>query len=49
MNLLDKFAELEVTRQELLAAGTNPTDVIVEKVVSPTEAVIGGRRRYRPH
>ena len=41
MTLLDKFSALEATREELLAAGTNPTDVVVEQVLSPTESMIG--------
>ena len=44
MSLLDKFSTLEATRNELLAAGTNPTDVVVEEVLSPTESIIHGRR-----
>jgi 8-amino-7-oxononanoate synthase len=43
MSLLDKFDALEATRQELLGHGTNPTDVIVERVISATESVIGGK------
>ena len=43
MNLLDKFNALEATREELLGHGTNPTDVIVERVVSATESIIGGK------
>jgi 8-amino-7-oxononanoate synthase len=44
MNLLDKFAEVEATRDGLLATGTNPTDVVVEEVLSATESMINGRR-----
>jgi 8-amino-7-oxononanoate synthase len=43
MNLLDKFSALEETRAELVSSGINPTDVIVDEVLSPTEAMIGGR------
>ncbi len=43
MSLLDKFSLLEETRAGLLTDGINPTDVIVEKVLSATEAMIGGR------
>jgi 8-amino-7-oxononanoate synthase len=43
MNLLDKFSAIETTRNQLLATGTNPTDVVVEKVLSPTESIIQGR------
>ncbi|HEY5680885.1 MAG TPA: aminotransferase class I/II-fold pyridoxal phosphate-dependent enzyme [Pseudomonadales bacterium] len=43
MSLLEKFDALETTRQELLGHGTNPTDVIIERVISATESVIGGK------
>ena len=43
MSLLDKFTELETTQNELTALGTNPTNVIVEKALSPTESLIKGR------
>ncbi len=43
MSLLDKFAELERTQDILSERGTNPTNVIVEKVLSPTESLINGR------
>ena len=43
MSLLDKFDELAHTQDELSALGTNPTNVIVEKVLSPTESMIEGR------
>jgi 8-amino-7-oxononanoate synthase len=44
MNLLDKFAAVEATRDGLLATGTNPTEVVVEEVLSATESMINGRR-----
>jgi 8-amino-7-oxononanoate synthase len=43
MSLLEKFDALETTRQELLGHGTTPTDVIIERVISATESVIGGK------
>jgi 8-amino-7-oxononanoate synthase len=43
MSLLDKFAELEQIQNALTAMGTNPTNVIVEQALSPTESLIGGR------
>ena len=43
MSLLDKFDDLARTQDELSALGTNPTNVIVEKVLSPTESIIDGR------
>lgn len=42
MNLLDKFAALD-SRQKELGDGIDPTRVEVQRVVSATEAVIGGR------
>jgi 8-amino-7-oxononanoate synthase len=43
VSLLDKFSELERTQDILSERGTNPTNVIVEKVLSPTESLINGR------
>lgn len=43
MSLLDKFDDLAQTQEQLSALGTNPTNVIVEKVLSPTESIIEGR------
>tara|TARA_B100000686_G_scaffold352411_1_gene454308 strand:+ start:1274 stop:2452 length:1179 start_codon:yes stop_codon:yes gene_type:complete len=44
MSLLDKFIDLEDTELELKKLGTNPTNVIVEKAISPTESIINGQR-----
>tara|TARA_A100001037_G_C15081959_1_gene604755 strand:- start:187 stop:1374 length:1188 start_codon:yes stop_codon:yes gene_type:complete len=43
MSLLDKFVELENTQNELLALGTNPTNVVIERAISPTESIINGK------
>ena len=43
--LFDKFLPLEETRAELVAgSGVDPFNVVVEKVVSATEAMINGRK-----
>ncbi|MCZ6711867.1 MAG: aminotransferase class I/II-fold pyridoxal phosphate-dependent enzyme [Gammaproteobacteria bacterium] len=44
MSLLDKFADVQATLNGLLTTGTNPTDVVVEEVLSATESMIKGRR-----
>lgn len=44
MSLLDKFIDLEQTELELKKLGTNPTNVIIEKAISPTESIINGQR-----
>ncbi len=43
MDLFDKFAEAAAKRDELELQGTNPTDVVIERVLSPTTAIINGR------
>ena len=43
MALLDKFTRLADQRQELFAGGLEPADVVVESVLSPTRAIVGGR------
>lgn len=43
MSLLDKFEVAAGTRAALEASGTNPTDVVIERVLSATEAMIGGQ------
>lgn len=44
MGLLDKFETARQTRDTLSALPLNPTDVVIEEVVSATEAIIHGRR-----
>lgn len=44
MTLLDKFKPLEEARDKLRALGTYPFGVTIEKILSPTEAVIHGRK-----
>ncbi|MGE0858232.1 MAG: aminotransferase class I/II-fold pyridoxal phosphate-dependent enzyme [Gammaproteobacteria bacterium] len=44
MPLLDKFDAARRTRDTLAALPLNPTDVVIEEVLSATEAMIQGRR-----
>jgi 8-amino-7-oxononanoate synthase len=43
MGLFDKFQPLMATRDALLSVGANPFDTKMERVLSPTEAIINGR------
>ncbi|MDR4486853.1 MAG: aminotransferase class I/II-fold pyridoxal phosphate-dependent enzyme, partial [Nitrospirales bacterium] len=43
MSLFDKFTTLQETRQALLQSGVNPFHLTVEKILSPTEAIMNGR------
>jgi 8-amino-7-oxononanoate synthase len=43
MTLLDKFKPLQEARDRLKASGIDPFGVTVEKVLSPTEAMVNGR------
>jgi len=44
MSLFDKFLPIQEARNELLKSGVNPFHVTVEKILSPTEAIINGRK-----
>ncbi len=44
MNLLDKFAAYRQRQRELGEGGVDPGGVVMEKVLSATEAVVDGRR-----
>lgn len=44
MSLFDKFLPIQEARNELLKSGINPFHVTVEKIISPTEAIINGRK-----
>jgi 8-amino-7-oxononanoate synthase len=44
MSLLDKFSRFEVTRDALLEHGILPFGVVTEKILSPTEGIVDGRR-----
>jgi 8-amino-7-oxononanoate synthase len=43
MTLFDKFESLEATRQALAACGLTSVNVVMEKLISPTEAIVNGR------
>jgi 8-amino-7-oxononanoate synthase len=43
MSLFEKFRPIQQAREELLANGINPFHLTIEKIISPTEAVINGR------
>ena len=44
MAIFDKFRQLAMARQELADFGIESINVVMEKVLSPTEAIINGRR-----
>ena len=44
MGLFDKFQGLAAARRELAALGIDPFGVEIERIISPTEGVIHGRR-----
>jgi 8-amino-7-oxononanoate synthase len=44
MTLLDKFKPLQEARDHLKALKIDPFNVTVEKILSPTEAIVAGRR-----
>lgn len=43
MSLFDKFHPIQEARQDLLKSGVNPFHLTVEKILSPTEAILNGR------
>ncbi len=44
MSLLDKFAPLQAIREDLTAHGMLPFGVVTEKILSPTEGLVDGKR-----
>jgi 8-amino-7-oxononanoate synthase len=44
MALLDKFNSASAIRDQLRSAGHDPTQVILDKIISPTEGLVEGRR-----
>ncbi|MDH5428424.1 MAG: aminotransferase class I/II-fold pyridoxal phosphate-dependent enzyme [Nitrospirota bacterium] len=42
MSLFEKFRPIQQAREDLLANGINPFHLTIEKILSPTEAVING-------
>ena len=43
MNLLDKFETITAVLEELSRDGTDPTQVVIDEIISPTRAMIEGR------
>jgi 8-amino-7-oxononanoate synthase len=43
MALLDKFESAATIREQLQAGGHDPTQVVMERIVSPTEGIVEGR------
>jgi len=43
MSLFEKFVAIQQAREELMASGINPFHLTIEKILSPTEAVVNGR------
>ena len=43
MAIFDKFRQLAETRRELAESGVESINVVMERIISPTEAVINGR------
>jgi len=43
MALLEKFASAAAIRDKLGAGGQDPTHVVIDQIVSPTEGLVGGR------
>ncbi len=44
MKLLDKFRQLKAARDQLKDLGVDPFSVVVEKILSPTEAIVNGHQ-----
>jgi 8-amino-7-oxononanoate synthase len=44
MALLDKFTSAAAIRDNLGTGGQNPTSVVIDQIISPTEGVVRGRR-----
>jgi 8-amino-7-oxononanoate synthase len=43
MALLDKFESAALIREQLSTGGHDPTQVVIEKIISPTEGIVEGR------
>jgi len=43
MALLDKFAAAAALREQLSAGGHDPTQVVIDRIISPTEGMVEGR------
>jgi 8-amino-7-oxononanoate synthase len=43
MSLLDKFEPANKLRNQLRAGGNDPTQVVIDEIISPTESIVEGR------
>lgn len=43
MALLDKFAAADALKSQLEAGGHDPTQVVIDRIISPTEGIVEGR------
>ncbi len=43
MSLFEKFLSIQEARKDLLKSGVNPFHITIEKILSPTEAIMNGR------
>jgi len=43
MALLDKFESAAAIREQLSAGGHDPTQVVIDRIISPTEGMVEGR------
>ena len=43
MALLEKFASVSAIRDQLSAGGQDPTNVVMERIITPTEGIVQGR------
>ncbi|MGB5209230.1 MAG: aminotransferase class I/II-fold pyridoxal phosphate-dependent enzyme [Gammaproteobacteria bacterium] len=43
VDLLDKFGKIAANRDQLSAVGRDPTSIVIDRIISPTEAIIDGK------
>jgi 8-amino-7-oxononanoate synthase len=43
VDLLDKFQKIAANRDQLSAVGRDPTSIVIDRIISPTEAIIDGK------
>ena len=44
VDLLDKFGKISANRDQLSAVGRDPTSIVIDRIISPTEAIIDGKQ-----
>ena len=44
MSIYDKFQTIANARKEMLEGGIDPFNIVVEEIISPTEAIVNGQR-----